>query len=402
MRPNTLEAVFHRSRSGDETVARSSIIKVAGETCNINCFYCYEKRKPYANAQYLTPGVLGEFLDKLGPGPINIEIHGGEPLIIGLERMQRLLEVIAARSNVRRLSLQTNGTLLTAAWLSLFDAIVPSLEIGISLDGDEDGNALRRDYLDNPTLSAVAAALDLLSRESRACGVIAVVSETNVMRPEALLSHFAKWPSVKSVSFAPCFDFAVNPKRIPRHNSARMEPMLSEGASAPGWAISPVEFTTFLSRAAAFWVGECLFNNFTLEPIMSIIRRLEGRHTGLCHFTNLKCGQVLTLYPDGRVGSCDELPFDVALLGQLEKQTPSSLIENISGTQGFNDLKPLLLKCTSCSYHSLCGGGCLATRLRYQGTDRYEAYCDHRIAVIEAVRSLWATADASHDRASSQ
>src|ERR1700731_3534289 len=93
MNGDTYEEIFHRPQVGDPTVARSAIIKVAGETCNINCFYCYEKRRPYDHAKYLAPDMLGTFLAKLGPGPLNIEIHGGEPLIIGLERMRELLRV---------------------------------------------------------------------------------------------------------------------------------------------------------------------------------------------------------------------------------------------------------------------------------------------------------------------
>lgn len=389
MVPDTLEAVFHRPQLGDLNVARSAIVKVAGETCNINCFYCYEKRRPYPGATFLDPEMLRSFLTKVGSGPLNVEIHGGEPLIIGIERMRELLKVLSGSPNIQRLSLQTNGTLLSEAWLELFDEWVPQLEIGISLDGDEEANSLRRDYRDNPTSFGVETALELLSDRGRACGVIAVVSNTNFGRPEATLKHFTRWPAIKTVSFAPCFDFGVTPKRIPSGNAARMKPLLPAGATSPAWAISPPEYTEFLTRAANYWVAEGLFNAFALEPIMSVIRKLEGRHTGLCHFTNLKCAQVLTLYPDGRVGSCDELPFQTAFLGKLGEQTAESLVDNVAGTAGFGDLEPLLRKCLDCSYHAVCGGGCLATRLRYQGTDQDDAYCDHRVAVIEAVRALW-------------
>jgi hypothetical protein len=53
MQHSDFQPVFHMPLHSDEAVARSAIIKVSGETCNINCFYCYEKRKPYPGAKYL-------------------------------------------------------------------------------------------------------------------------------------------------------------------------------------------------------------------------------------------------------------------------------------------------------------------------------------------------------------
>ena len=47
---------------------------------------------------------------------------------------------------------------------------------------------------------------------------------------------------------------------------------------------------------------------------MSVIRRLRGLDAGSCHFSDLKCDHVFTLYPDDRLGSCDELPWPQAQL----------------------------------------------------------------------------------------
>src|SRR5689334_10282909 len=62
------------------------ILKLAGETCNINCYYCYEKRKPYERAKTLSAADLCAFLHKMGGRPLRLHLHGGEPLLIGLKR----------------------------------------------------------------------------------------------------------------------------------------------------------------------------------------------------------------------------------------------------------------------------------------------------------------------------
>lgn len=130
-----------------------------------------------------------------------------------------------------------------------------------------------------------------------------------------------------------------------------------------------------------------------LEPIVSAIRRLRGADTGFCHFSNLKCDHVFTLYPDGRFGSCDELPWPEAQLGQLPD---FSAAHEIAAAQRQLPLlvkgRSLTSKCTTCRYRNSCGGGCLATRLRAvasAGSD--EDYCRYRMRLIDGVAALIAT-----------
>ncbi len=83
--------------------------------------------------------------------PLSVELHGGEPLTAGPERITEILDALAAQPNVIRVSLQTNGLQLDDAWLDLFERHCPELEIGISLDGDALGNSWRVGYDGRPT-----------------------------------------------------------------------------------------------------------------------------------------------------------------------------------------------------------------------------------------------------------
>lgn len=56
-----------------------AMLKLPGEMCNINCHYCYERRKPYPNALMLKPEVLRKFLGLCEGRPLAVELHGGEP-----------------------------------------------------------------------------------------------------------------------------------------------------------------------------------------------------------------------------------------------------------------------------------------------------------------------------------
>ncbi|MGO4636117.1 SPASM domain-containing protein [Streptomyces sp. 2RAF24] len=93
---------------------------------------------------------------------------------------------------------------------------------------------------------------------------------------------------------------------------------------------------------------------------MSTIRRLRG--------LGLKCDHVFTLYPDGRLGSCDELPWPQAQLTRLDQ--PAGEPDIVAAQRRLpllNQGKDLMGRCIGCSYRSACGGGCIATRWRPDG-----------------------------------
>ncbi|MGI5151693.1 radical SAM protein [Plantactinospora sp. CA-294935] len=362
------------------------ILKLVGDACNINCYYCYEKRKPYAGYDKLSLETVARLLDLADGRPLSLEMHGGEPLLYGMEATSGLLRLLRGYPGNVSLSVQTNATMLTPAWFDLFAEEWPEIDIGISLDGDPEANRSRVDYRDRSTSEHVHQALELAAERRLAVGLISTVTKDVSLRPEETLDFVARFEAVKAVKFSPCFDFNVMPKRIPVGNRETMLPLLPKGEEHAGWAITPLEFSAFLVRAYDHWRGTGLFRRFLLEPFTSVIRVLAGRDTRFCHFTEQKCAFVLTLYPDGRLGSCDELGVPDGLLGTVHDlpslAAATSLVTNPSLRTGLDEL---LDKCTDCDYRQTCGGGCLATRLRYRNSAFYEDYCTHRIEIIDHI-----------------
>lgn len=361
------------------------ILKLVGETCNLNCHYCYEKRKPYDDKAVLTPEVLRTFLTSLNGRPISVGLHGGEPLVIGRERLARLLGELRNYPGRVELKLQTNATLLTSEWLAFFDREWPNIAIGVSLDGDMDGNGHRVDYQDVPAYDRIVRGLRVLSETRRAFGVICVVTRRLLGRSREVIDAFSRIEGVRALKLASCLDFDVSSKSYSRPSGraiARLNPI---GEGHPGWATTPGELATFLVEVFDVWRSSGAYRSFTIEPFVSIIRTLAGKQPDSCHFDERKCAYVLTLYPDGRVGSCDELPMPEAQLGDvLTLANPAHALHPrklpIAGRLG-----ELMSKCEGCSHRSSCGGGCLATRLRYHGTAYDDEYCAYRKRVIDHV-----------------
>ncbi|MFB7475602.1 radical SAM protein [Kitasatospora sp. NPDC056184] len=398
MHPTTVNeriAHLYRTLETSEDDAVSVILKVRGETCDIDCLHCYEKRKEAPGGRVITSDQVHLLPEAFGGRPLAVELHGGEPLTAGKEHIADLLQALAAMPQVKRVSLQTNGVALDAEWCELFDAHYPGLEIGISLDGDAKGNRWRVGYDGEPTYPAVLKALGLLAERGRRCGIITTVTPAVLNRAAEVLDHLAAFDAVTSVSFVPCFDTAITrPTAHPgrrRPASRTLQRAALDAPGGPAWAITPDQYADFVLAATAHWITSGLFRRIKLSPAVPTIRRLRGLGVSFCHFSDMKCDHVFTLYPDGRLGSCDELPWPQAQLTVLEPGTSPADITTPQRTSNLlGQGRGLMTGCLTCDYRTTCGGGCIATRWRMNLAGQHEEYCDHRMRLIDGTAALLA------------
>ncbi|MFB7108684.1 radical SAM protein [Streptomyces sp. NPDC056291] len=382
----------------DHTAAVSVVLKLRGETCDIDCLYCFEKRKLAPGGAQITPEQVQRLGEIFGTRPLAIELHGGEPLTVGKPAMAALLDALAAQPTVHQVHLQTNGVRLDTEWLDLFDAHYPNLHIGISMDGDEQGNSWRVGYDGQPVYPHIVRALNLLAERGRTCGIVTVVTPAVLGRAAAVIDHIAAFPAVRAVHLLPAFDTTVTRhlptagRRTPPSRRLQADAVHADGAD---WAVTPAQYATFVLDAAAQWIQAGHFRRIKLDPVVAAIRRLKGLDTAHCHFAPHKCSHVFTAYPDGRFGSCDELPWPQALLAPLAATRSEA---DVTAAQQANPLlaqgRELMAKCASCRYRTVCGGGCTATRWRMlKATGSDDAYCEHRARLIDGVAHLLAAPD---------
>lgn len=366
----------------------SVILKLAGETCNINCHYCYEKRKPYPNAARLAPETLERFLQLCDGRPLHVELHGGEPLVIGRARMTQLFDVLRRHTAPVTAAIQTNGTLLNETWIDFLLTSWPDIDIGVSLDGPPELNdAHRVDYRERGTSARVEAALGRLAARGQVIGIISTVSRPVLGREQELIDYFAGLPGVHYLKFAPCLDYNVRTKTTSALNLTVINQLNKSGLGQPGWATTPTEYCDFVINAFEVWRAGA-FRKFLLEPVYSLLRTLQGRAPSLCHFSSTqKCGYVLTVYPDGRIGSCDELRMPDAQLGHVDQLRSIDDVVSLTTNPALHArLNGLLEKCSGCQLQDTCRGGCLATRLQYVGTPADDEYCRNRARLVDHVR----------------
>lgn len=163
------------------------VIKVASR-CNLNCSYCYEynmgdsswKKMP----KYMEEEVFSKTLHRIKShcdahqfDNISISLHGGEPLLIGHERLASYLALADEILGGYRLTLgiQSNGLLLDEGYLALLRKYGVSL--GISLDGIPKDNDVFRFYHNGKgSGEEVASKLRLLQGTPLFGGILAVIN----------------------------------------------------------------------------------------------------------------------------------------------------------------------------------------------------------------------------------
>jgi len=131
------------------------ILKVA-ERCNLNCTYCYffnKENKDFENHPAListeTVRNLVRFLrtssHEISKTIFQIDIHGGEPLLLGPKRFSEMVSIIAdGLSDAKEVNftVQTNAVLINQAWLDVFER--HQIYVGISVDGPKLQNDANR------------------------------------------------------------------------------------------------------------------------------------------------------------------------------------------------------------------------------------------------------------------
>lgn len=359
--------------STDKSLAQKVVLKLAGTACNIDCSYCGEKEKDLKfDHRFMTPEQMALAVKRIDR-KVDLLFHGGEPLLLGINRFRALLEATRALGEqIQFVGVQTNGTLLSPAWMELFFSEFRELgiEISISLDGPKELNRLRTTYSGRSTWEATRRGFQLLEDAGQRAGLLSVIGRHALNHEAEYVEFLSSIPNLRFAKINPLFD-------------------VREGGLTRD-SISPDEFTHFLQRVAEQWIGSKAYERYPIEPLLSFIQVLEGVDSKYCIFNQRKCLNYSTVYPDGATGICDNFSvkdFAVPTTGKPNFMDQLRLLAAGSGTRALHLLNE---KCANCAIYAKCSGGCLSQRLalREAGENRYEEYCRHRSDMFDFMEKL--------------
>ncbi|MEU4517219.1 FxsB family cyclophane-forming radical SAM/SPASM peptide maturase [Amycolatopsis sp. NPDC024027] len=348
---------------------RQFILKLHGR-CNLACDYCYLYTKadhgwrvrPRALSPALADRTVGRIAEHVAAHrlpSLAVLLHGGEPLLGGLSLVRQIAGALQDRVPARvRLSMQTNGTLLTGPTLDVLSEL--SIGVSVSLDGDRVAHDRhRRGPGGRGSHADTAAALRRLSSPAFRKiyrGLLCTIDLRNdpVATYEALLEFSP-----------PRVDFLL--------------PHSTWDAPPPGAG----RYGDWLIRVFERWYGAPR-RETGVRLFEEIIHVLLGGQSGIEGVGN-DTAPFLVVETDGSISRSDILasvaegaaatglhvdraPFDAALAGALPP--------------------PLNATCRACDLVRVCGGGLPAHRYRSgTGFDNPSVYCADLYRLIAHIRA---------------
>ena len=171
------------------------LILQATPFCNIDCDYCYlPDRDSTARMGVATARLAARRLreDGLLSESLTVVWHAGEPLAMPVAFYERAIDAIEAEIGAQcevTHSMQTNATLIDAAWCAFFKK--HRIAVGISVDGPRAlHDRHRRTRAGKGTFERVLLGMALLREHGVPFHAIAVVTDASFAEPDAFCAFF--------------------------------------------------------------------------------------------------------------------------------------------------------------------------------------------------------------------
>lgn len=190
-------------------VIKELVLKVAN-VCNLNCDYCYVfnqgdftyKDGPKIMSDEIAMSVIEKIAEHCNTHELKdfvVIFHGGEPLLAKKDFYRRF--VTNLKETVKDVDfgfgLQTNGTLISEEWLSLFSEL--GISVGVSLDGTREASKYRvYRRTGKNAYDEIMQGLDLLYRKHYPVNVLSVI---NILESPHTIYEHLKNSHVFSVEF---------------------------------------------------------------------------------------------------------------------------------------------------------------------------------------------------------
>ena len=320
--------------------------------CNMRCKYCFEERMHdhcseslqfiRGEFSYFVDTYLDSFVTQLidinnemERPDTNITIHGGEPLLVGKELLEKAFKIIKSYSDTR-ISLQTNGTLVTdeiADLLAEYD-----VSVGVSLDGPKEmHDAYRRMESGAETFDLVMSNISKMKSRGVKVGALATVTDLSVKRPEEFYRFFADLNL--HFSFNPCFTDPALPSSYK---------VLNMG-----------EYITFYKKMYDIWINDET-NNLSIscfERIMSAMGVKKRPYMEVCSYIPDCSNTTVAVNTNGDIYRCLHYCNDKKnKIGNLSVDPLRIAVGDCNVSKRWEYLKNH--QCKDCDIQEFCYGGC--------------------------------------------
>lgn len=351
--------------------------------CNLNCDYCYVynlgddswKSAPTVMSDEVAVAAatrIRRHAQSHGLPGVGISIHGGEPLLRGIEPIERFVDLM--RTHLAPLqfevSMQTNATLITDASAHRLHTL--GIRVGVSLDGDLEANSHRLDRRGRSSYRRVVTGIERLARYPGLIqGALAVIDLRN--------DPISVYRTVKELGITSLDTL------LPHSTWEALPP----GKSADRSPASASPYGDWLRALYDHWKTDT--DRIRLRIFDDILHLLLG---GANSFESLGLGpaQLATIETNGDIELVDSIGFTyggAAETGANVLRDDIDVVLRHPGVVcrqiGIDALPPI---CHSCPVVDVCGGGLISHRFDASaGFKNQTVYCSDMMSLISHIRA---------------
>ena len=363
-------------------LAFNIMFKPAGSLCNLGCSYCYylDKAQLYGGQEprmslEVLEAVTKAYIQANDVPEVQFVWHGGEPLVMGLDFYRKAVEFQRKYADGKTVfnSIQTNGTLLTAAWARFFRE--NKFLVGLSVDGPAFiHDRYRLDRGGASTFSRVMQGLSLLRAEGVEFNTLTTVNRASEGHGAEIYAFLKE-----AVRF-----------RGKKERPVIVEP-LAPGAAPAFWSVSAQGFGQFMADVFDVWVRRDV-GTYYVQLFDSVLAAWCGLKEGVCIFGKSCSGNAVVEH-NGDLYTCDHFVYPAYKVGNVLQTPIRELMEKDTVKRfAYRNWTSLPKSCLQCPFLPACNGECPQHRNPATGLNAlcegYKHFFRHTAPVFDRMRSL--------------
>jgi uncharacterized protein len=359
---------------------RSQLVKMlitpVDFSCNMACGYCYNgsSHTPcQSNPRVISIDTVYKICDEVYPflkgDQLIIIWHGGEPMLAGKDFFREVVKVqkAAIKGRYKIINcMQTNGTLIDEEWARLFKEI--KFGPSVSIDGPPVMHNGVRTFLNGePTYQQAMRGYRLLRQAEINAGMLVVISQINVHRPEVLWQWILE-EGIPHFDFLPCIEPELWRKGLRKYG------------------LTAEENSEFSAKFFDLW-----FNHGDPEIKIRTFRdAIKGQLGGRVNICSWKAGclEHISFDSQGNAFPCSRYHcYPETNMGNILEQGFAGIMASEKTRWVHEGIALGQKKCEKCKWNPLCGSGCPFLKYATYGSwDGPFVHCQSRKALFNHVQ----------------
>ncbi len=342
----------------------SLMIKPASSLCNLSCEYCFY-RDVSEHREHLGFGVMDretayilikKSLEFANGEPAAFAFQGGEPTLAGLDYFKFFVDTVNelnTKNSKVFYSIQTNGTTINAEWADFFAE--NHFLVGLSLDGDYEGNKFRKKPSGENSFYKITSAAQILTRHHVDFNILTVLTGYCAENGERIYKYFRS-KGFKYLQFIPC-----------------LRPFGSTEQSE--LYMTSEQYADFLIKVFNLYVKDYVRHDYvSIRQFDNWVRSYLRQPTEQCGIMG-HCTHQFVSESNGNIYPCDFYCTDEYLLGNIKDGDLREMVNSKTARDFIRESLVVPERCKKCNVYPICrAGGCKRTQLSEDYCKAYKRF----------------------------